>query len=81
MFSFLKKRQKCDHDWHKTVERTEDIYHYNGINADIESNTFTYIYCPKCRTRKKINHKEWEILCKEIEILRDYERNESELAD
>lgn len=72
MFGLFKKKNKCNHDWHKTIERTEDYIDCIGGVIDVIDHEVVYAYCPICDSRKRFMKKEWEIVEKEQEIKDSY---------
>jgi hypothetical protein len=64
-----KKKPKCEHRWHKLLERQEFVYEHIGwhVNGDYEDRV--YVFCPLCKTRKVVSKFEWELQEKEQEIL------------
>lgn len=64
----FKKKNKCEHEWFKSLEVNETEFSHIGGVIDSENVDIVYIYCPKCNTRKRISKKEWTLLEKEQEI-------------
>lgn len=68
-----KKKPICNHDWHELETRTETVEEYNGIDFDFDERDFTYTYCPKCDSRRRVDTKEWTLINKSQEIKRKYQ--------
>lgn len=62
----------CNHKWeHLSKEREEHLEH-DGFEIDIVYRDKDYIYCPKCRTRRKVTPLEWSLLQKQYKIDQKY---------
>jgi hypothetical protein len=75
MFNWLNKFQRCNHKWEKTLEDKETTTQYAGGQIDVIEYDVVYIYCPLCRTRKKVSPKMWSVIEREQELQANYDLN------
>lgn len=57
----------CHHKYELLKKHEREVDYGNGLMDSITIEDI-YIYCPKCRTRRKVTPLEWELLQKEQSI-------------
>lgn len=62
------KKLFCEHNWYE-LSVGRKVVHTCHVTFENEYDLIACVFCPKCRKRKRITASEWELLCKEKEIL------------